>query len=124
MVGNLRAAGLTGPAREGWIVVRRLDARDLTPEIVRRELPAASPAERGVFCFNPPYGRRVTVAGGERGLLELYRDLGRALARFPGWRAAVFVANPAFVDALGHRPASSRPASNGGLSGAIHVFDL
>ena len=50
----------------------------------------------GVFCFNPPYGVRIGGEAGEENLLDLYADMGRALSRFTGWRAACFVANPAF----------------------------
>ena len=50
--------------------------------------------------------------------------MGRAMARFPGWRAACFVANPRFVEAFGHYPAMTKPATNAELSGAFLVFNL
>jgi 23S rRNA G2445 N2-methylase RlmL len=87
-------------------------------------LPAAAGMKPGVFCFNPPYGVRI---GGERGqhqLLDLYAGMGRAMARFTGWRAACFVANPRFVEAFGHVPAMTKPATNAELSGAFLVFHL
>lgn len=123
MIGNLRAAGLTGPELERSIVVGRQDARALTPDVVRALLPASRDMGPGVFAFNPPYGVRLG-GGGEAELLGLYRDVGRALARFPGWRAAVFVANPRFVEAFGHAPVMTKPASNAELRGAFLLFSL
>ena len=38
MIGNLRAAGLTGPAFDEAIVVGQQDVRGLTPEFVRRQI--------------------------------------------------------------------------------------
>jgi putative N6-adenine-specific DNA methylase len=124
MVGNLRAAGLTGPSREDSIVIGQKDARELTPDYVAAMLPAARGMKAGVFCFNPPYGVRIGGEAGEANLLDLYADLGRALARFPGWRAACFVANPRFVEAFGHFPAMTKPATNAELSGAFLVYNL
>ena len=132
MVGNLRAAGLTGPAYEKSIVIAQQDVRSLTPDYVLRMLPAARDMKPGVFCFNPPYGVRMgseigamegTPDGGEP-LLDLYSDMGRAFARFSGWRAACFVANTQFLEAFGHVPTMTKPASNADLRGAFHVFEL
>jgi 23S rRNA G2445 N2-methylase RlmL len=78
----------------------------------------------GVFCFNPPYGVRIGAEHGEERLLALYADMGRALARFSGWRAACFVANPNFVRAFAHAPIMTKPASNADLRGAFLVFQL
>ncbi len=124
MVGNLRAAGLTGPAHEDSIVIAQQDIRALTPEFLERLLPAVRDLKPGVFCFNPPYGVRIGAEHGDRTLLALYSDMGRALARFRGWRAACFVANPAFVEAFGHAPVMTKPASNANLRGAFLVFHL
>ena len=124
MVGNLRAAGLTGAAYEDSIVIGQHDVRELTPDYIERMLPAARDMKPGVFCFNPPYGVRIGAQDGEEPLLALYSDIGRALARFSGWRAACFVANPKFVYAFGHSPAMTKPASNADLRGAFLVFQL
>jgi len=124
MVGNLRAAGLTGPAHEKSIVVAQQDVRALSPEYVSRMMPEAKDMSPGVFCFNPPYGHRMGMKEGEERLLALYADIGRALARFPGWRASVFVANPRFIDAFGHRCVMEKPGSNADLRGAFMVFEL
>ena len=124
MVGNLRAAGLTGPSFDQSIVIGEKDVRTLTPEFVAQRLPASRAMSGGVFCFNPPYGVRIGGEGGERKLLSLYADMGRALGRFAGWRAACFVANPGFVEAFGHVPTMTKPATNAELSGAFLTFQF
>jgi putative N6-adenine-specific DNA methylase len=121
MIGNLRASGLTGRDVEQSIVVRAMNATELTPERLAEILPDA-PLDRGLFAFNPPYGRRMQ---GERGdVLSLYRDLGRTLKRFDGWRAAVIVANEGFKGAFNARPSVAKPISVAGLPAEFLVFDL
>jgi 23S rRNA G2445 N2-methylase RlmL len=124
MVGNLRAAGLTGPSQENSIVIGQLDVRALTPDYVAGALPRARDMKAGVFCFNPPYGVRIGGEAGEEKLLELYADMGRVLARFRGWRAACFVANARFVEAFGHFPVMTKPATNAELPGAFLLYEL
>jgi 23S rRNA G2445 N2-methylase RlmL len=124
MVGNLRAVGLTGPSQKKSIVIAQQDVRALDPDYVKRMLPGAPDMKPGVFCFNPPYGVRMGAEEGEDKLLALYSDMGRAFARFSGWRAACFVANPRFVDAFGHAPVMTKPASNADLRGAFLLFEL
>jgi putative N6-adenine-specific DNA methylase len=124
MVGNLRAAGLTGPAYQDSIVIAERDVRELTPAHIERMLPAVRDMRPGVFCFNPPYGVRIGAEHGEEPLLGLYADMGRAFARFNGWRAACFVANPRFVDTFGHAPTMTKPASNANLNGTFLMFQL
>ena len=91
---------------------------------MERMLPAARNMKPGVFCFNPPYGVRIGAEHGEEKLLALYSDIGRAFARFKGWRAACFVANPKFVGAFAHSPIMTKPATNADLPGAFLVFQL
>jgi putative N6-adenine-specific DNA methylase len=124
MVGNLRAAGLTGPPYADSIVIGQHDVRDLTPDDIERRLPAVRDMRPGVFCFNPPYGVRIGAEHGDEELLRLYADMGRALARFSGWRAACFVANLRFVEAFGHTATMTKPASNANLRGTFLVFQL
>jgi 23S rRNA G2445 N2-methylase RlmL len=100
------------------------DVRGLTPDYLERMLPAARDMKPGVFCFNPPYGVRIGAERGEATLLALYSEMGRALARFSGWRAACFVANPNFEQAFGHEPIMTKPASNADLRGVFFVFQL
>jgi putative N6-adenine-specific DNA methylase len=121
MIGNLRAAGLTGRDVERSIVVRSLDARELTPDRVAEIMPDA-PRGRGLFAFNPPYGHR--LEGDESGLLALYGDLGRALKRFDGWRAAVIVANERFARAFSARPSLVKPTAAAGLRAEFLLFGL
>ena len=124
MVGNLRAAALTGAAYDHSIVIAQQDVRGLTPDDIERLLPAVRNMQPGVFCLNPPYGVRIGGEHGEEELLALYADMGRALGRFSGWRAACFVANPKFVYAFGHRATMTKPASNANLRGTFLVFQL
>jgi putative N6-adenine-specific DNA methylase len=124
MVGNLRAAGLTGAAHEHSIVIGQMDVRALTPDVVAGLIPAANTMARGVFCFNPPYGVRIGGEAGEENLLDLYADIGRALSRFTGWRAACFVANARFVYAFGHSPTMTKPATNAELPGAFFTYQF
>ena len=124
MVGNLRAAGLTGPSHENSIVIGQKDVRALTPDYVAGMMPRARDMKTGVFCFNPPYGVRIGAEAGGEKLLELYADMGRALGKFRGWRAACFVANAGFVHAFGHHPAMTKPATNAELPGAFLLYQL
>jgi len=121
MIGNLRASGLTGRDVEQSIVVRSMDAIELTPERVAEILPGAARG-RGVVAFNPPYGHR--MQGEEGDVLRLYRDLGKTLRRFDGWRAAVIVANEGFERAFNLRPYLIKPTSAAGLRAEFLVFDL
>jgi putative N6-adenine-specific DNA methylase len=121
MIGNLRASGLTGRDVEQTIVVRSMDANELTPARIKQILPGA-PEGRGLFAFNPPYGHRMQGDGG--GVLPLYRDLGRALKGFEGWRAAVIVANEGFTRAFNARPTMVKPTSAAGLRAEFLIFDL
>jgi len=121
MIGNLRASGLTGRDLEQSIVVRSMNATELTPDRVAEILPDA-PGDRGLFAFNPPYGRRMQGEDGD--VLQLYRDLGRTLKRFDGWRAAVIVANEGFKTAFNARPSLVKPTSVAGLRAEFLVFDL
>jgi putative N6-adenine-specific DNA methylase len=121
MIGNLRASGLTGRDLEQSIVVRSMNVTELTPERFAEILPDA-PGDRGLFAFNPPYGRRMQGEDGD--VLRLYRDLGRTLERFDGWRAAVIVANEGFKRAFNVRPSLVKPTSAAGLRAEFLVFDL
>lgn len=124
IVGNLRAAGLTGARYEESIVIGQKDVRTLSPAFVSAALPGAGDMGPGVFCFNPPYGVRIGAEEGGEKLLHLYAAMGRALGRFTGWRAACFVANPRFVEAFGHVPAMTKPATNAELPGAFLVYQF
>ena len=94
MVGNLRAAGLTGPAYKDSIVIAQQDVRGLTPEYLERLLPAVRDMKPGVFCFNPPYGVRIGAEHGDETLLALYSDMGRALGALQRLARGLFRREP------------------------------
>jgi putative N6-adenine-specific DNA methylase len=121
MIGNLRASGLTGRDVEKSIVVRSMDATELTPDGLAKILPDVDLA-RGLFAFNPPYGLRMQAEEGD--VLGLYRDLGRTLKGFDGWRAAVIVANEEFKPAFNARPSMVKPTFTAGLRQEFLVYDL
>ena len=87
-------------------------------------LPAARDMKPGVFCFNPPYGVRM-------GAEQAKRSCSRST---PTWaapsRASAAGARPvssrtrSFVEAFGHPPAMTKPASNAELRGNFLVFQL
>ena len=83
------------------------------PPQVLDDLRARVAGTRGLVVINPPYGRRLgTTAQAAR----LVKSIGRTLrAQFPGWRAAVLLADPRWASALGLSAESLTPLSNGGL---------
>ncbi len=120
MIGNLRAAGLTGRAAESSIIVRSMDVATLTPARLAEILPGA-PHNSGLFAINPPYGERMRTEGG---VLPLYRQLGQALKHFDGWRAAVIMANEGFAPAFKARPTMTKPTVVAGMRAEFLLFDL
>jgi putative N6-adenine-specific DNA methylase len=119
--------GLASVVREGAeaagvaasIHVETSDFRDLSVRQVRT-LSGADMLERGLIISNPPYGERMRPDE----LHELYADLGRFCANFPGFRAAFLVANPDFEAAFGGRPRIKKPLSNGPLRGHFYLYEL
>jgi len=119
--------GLASVVREGAeaagvaasIRVETSDFRDLSVRQVRT-LSGADMLERGLIISNPPYGERMRPDE----LHELYADLGRFCANFPGFRAAFLVANPDFEAAFGGRPRIKKPLSNGPLRGHFYLYEL
>jgi hypothetical protein len=67
---------------------------------------------------------RIGAESGDRALLDLYAAMGRAMGRFTGWRAAGFVAHPRFVEAFGHVPTMTKPATNADLPGAFLTYQF
>jgi 23S rRNA G2445 N2-methylase RlmL len=100
------------------IRVATSDFRDLSAREVRT-LSGADMLERGLIIANPPYGERMRPDE----LRELYADLGRFCASFPGFRAAFLVANPDFEAAFGGRPRIKKPLSNGPLRGHFYLYE-
>jgi 23S rRNA G2445 N2-methylase RlmL len=113
---NLANAGV-----ERYVRFTQGDFRDQTPERVRAlAAEAGFDPGRGLILSNPPYGERLSPGR----IAEVYRDLGRWCAGFPGWRAAFLVANPEFEAAFGARPRIKKPLNNGPLRGNFYLYDL
>jgi 23S rRNA G2445 N2-methylase RlmL len=88
------------------------------------ELADAAALERrwdaGTVCTNPPYGERLQP----RDLDALYRDLGRALMRLPGWAVVVLSGSPLFTRALPLKPAISHRLFNGPLEVRLLRYEI
>ena len=61
------------------------------------ELAPPEGASPGLVICNPPYGERI---GSMNALLEVHRDLGRALRAFQGWRVVVLTTQRPLYDAV------------------------
>ena len=112
------AKGAQAAGVESSIRVATTDFRDLSAREVRT-LSGADMLERGLIIANPPYGERMRPDE----LRELYADLGRFCASFPGFRSAFLVANPEFESAFGGRPRIKKPLSNGPLRGHFYLYE-
>ncbi|MGQ4877549.1 bifunctional 23S rRNA (guanine(2069)-N(7))-methyltransferase RlmK/23S rRNA (guanine(2445)-N(2))-methyltransferase RlmL [Billgrantia sp. LNSP4103-1] len=76
----------------------------------------------GLIVTNPPYGERL---GELPELVTLYRELGEGVKRaFPGWRLAVFTANPDLGHRLGLRADKQYSLKNGPLEARLLVMDV
>lgn len=79
-------------------------------------------AARGLVITNPPYGERL---GELPELVSLYAELGEGVRRaFPGWRLAVFTANPDLGHRLGLRADKQYALNNGPLEAKLLLMDV
>ncbi len=111
-----------GAVRAAQTNVRRAGLERLI-RIEQRELSEAVPPSpgTGLIVINPPYGERL---GDEHKLIPLYRTLGQTLKdSFPGWRAAVFSANPRLRQAIGLPSNRSHVLYNGPLACRLQLLD-
>lgn len=77
---------------------------------------------RGLVITNPPYGERL---GELPELVTLYRELGQGVQRaFPGWRLAVFTANPDLGHRIGLRADKQYSLKNGPLEAKLLLMDI
>jgi putative N6-adenine-specific DNA methylase len=88
---------------------------------LRQQPLSAQPAHSGsglVVC-NPPYGRRLVVAGP---LTDYFAGLGRELQRaFPGWRKALLCPDPRLAGATGLPLREIAQLDNGGLQVGLYT---
>ncbi|WP_445157124.1 bifunctional 23S rRNA (guanine(2069)-N(7))-methyltransferase RlmK/23S rRNA (guanine(2445)-N(2))-methyltransferase RlmL [Halomonas sp. E14] len=83
---------------------------------------ALGEAERGLVIANPPYGERL---GELPELVSLYQELGEGVRRaFPGWRLAVFTANPDLGHRIGLRADKQYSLKNGPLEARLLLMDV
>ncbi|MGL6216116.1 bifunctional 23S rRNA (guanine(2069)-N(7))-methyltransferase RlmK/23S rRNA (guanine(2445)-N(2))-methyltransferase RlmL [Billgrantia desiderata] len=77
---------------------------------------------RGLVITNPPYGERL---GELPELVTLYRELGEGIRQaFPGWRLAVFTANPDLGHRIGLRADKQYSLKNGPLEAKLLLMDV
>ncbi|MBB3191551.1 bifunctional 23S rRNA (guanine(2069)-N(7))-methyltransferase RlmK/23S rRNA (guanine(2445)-N(2))-methyltransferase RlmL [Halomonas cerina] len=81
-----------------------------------------SETTRGLVITNPPYGERL---GELPELVGLYGELGkRVKAAFPGWRLAMFTANPDLGHRLGLRATKHYSLKNGPLDARLLLMEV
>ena len=87
------------------------------------ERPAELPeGQHGLLMTNPPYGERL---GELPELVELYGQLGeRARHAFPGWRLALFTANPDLGHRTGLRAHKQYSLKNGPLDARLLLMQV
>src|SRR5205085_6730529 len=78
----------------------------------------------GQLLLNVPYGERLE-AGGRKQLKTFYHQLGTALRRLPGHRAAVLSGSEDFESAFGVRPRGPRRVLwNGPLRCTLYQYEF
>jgi 23S rRNA G2445 N2-methylase RlmL len=77
--------------------------------------------EKGTLCANPPYGERIMAKARAP---ELYRNLGRVLRRFGGWRAVFLSGHAGFEHEIGLRAKISHRLWNGPIEAKLLVFEI
>ena len=77
-------------------------------------------AATGLLATNPPYGERLGVIAEWR---ALYARLGERLSEIPGWRAAVFSAEPDLCAYLGAVPCRAHTLYNGALEARLFRYE-
>lgn len=88
----------------------------------RRDISEISPlAELGLLAVNPPYGERLGEAARLR---PLYAELGMALKKFTGWKAAVITAGSELAGCIAVEPQSRHKLFNGAIPCELLRFDF
>jgi 23S rRNA (guanine2445-N2)-methyltransferase / 23S rRNA (guanine2069-N7)-methyltransferase len=77
----------------------------------------------GQLLLNVPYGERL-AAGSRKQLKTFYHQLGAALRRLDGHRAAVLSASDDFESAFGIRPRGKHELWNGPLRATLRLYEL
>ena len=119
MVGNLRAAGLTGPGARGRDRDRSAGCPRADAGPGRQLLPRAAEMGPGVFCFNPPYGVRIGAEEGDAALLDLYAGHGTRARALQGLARRLLRGESAVRRGVRPYPTMTKPATNAELPGAF-----
>ncbi len=75
--------------------------------------------EPGVFLCNPPYGERLSD---RKSCQKLYGEMGKLLARHPGWSLCCITSDPMFERAFGRRADKKRRLYNGRLECEFLIY--
>ncbi|MBI5142394.1 MAG: bifunctional 23S rRNA (guanine(2069)-N(7))-methyltransferase RlmK/23S rRNA (guanine(2445)-N(2))-methyltransferase RlmL [Nitrospirae bacterium] len=116
--GNVMRAGLENAVR-----LERRDIADVATSFGAAPLAfgAAPLAEFGLLAVNPPYGERLGEAARLR---PLYAELGLALKKFTGWKAAVITASSELAGCIGVEPQLRHKLYNGAIPCELLRFDF
>lgn len=76
--------------------------------------------EEGYFIVNPPYGERLSS---KKAVQYLYKDLGKLLARHPGWGMAVISNDNNFEKFFGKRADKKRRVYNGAMECNVFIYN-
>lgn len=106
-IGALSVARENASAAGVAVTFRRASVRDLAPT-----------TPPGVVVTNPPYGERLEA--GE----EVYRDLGRAVARLAGHRVAILAGAPSVVQHVRVKPEKAITVFNGDIECRLITYDV
>ncbi|MPM19364.1 Ribosomal RNA large subunit methyltransferase K/L [bioreactor metagenome] len=73
----------------------------------------------GVIVCNPPYGERMLS---EKDVKELYRQMRRVFAPYPGWSVNIFSGMREFETVYGKRADKRRKLTNGGMPCTLYQY--
>lgn len=114
--GNVRRAGL-----ENTVRLERRDISEAAASFGTAPPAAGGGMQFGLLAVNPPYGERLGEAARLR---PLYAELGMALKKFTGWKAAVITASSELAGCIAIEPQSRHKLYNGAMPCELLRFDF
>jgi len=110
-------------ARAGLGDLIQLERRELAALAPPAPAAPGSPTATGLLVTNPPYGER--LHGTEAEIVALFATLGERLRLgFPGWRAAIVLADRSLGHLLGLRASKLNTLYNGALKVTLAQFEV